>query len=142
MKLSTVISGAIISTASAYTFVVPTSILASVAETTQATTVPGVLDTSLVAPAVVGNVAAGKSVFNANCAACHAGGKNVIAREKTLEKEALDKYLAGGRQESSVITLVTNGKSAMPAFGRRLSDEETADVATYVISTSESGWDE
>ena len=62
--------------------------------------------------------------------------------EKTLEKEALDQYLAGGRKESSVVTQVTNGKNAMPAFGGRLSDDEIGDVAKYVISMSESGWDE
>jgi len=62
--------------------------------------------------------------------------------EKTLEKEALDSYLAGGRNEKSVITQVTNGKNAMPAFGGRLGEDEIQDVAAYVIATSESGWDE
>jgi cytochrome c6 len=81
-------------------------------------------------------------VFNANCAACHAGGQNVIMPEKTLEKEALDQYLAGGRTEKSVVTQVTNGKNAMPAFGGRLSDEDISNVAAYVIATSEAGWDE
>lgn len=94
-----------------------------------------------VAPAFAGDVGAGEQVFNANCAACHAGGQNVIMPEKTLEKEALDQYLAGGRKESSVVTQVTNGKNAMPAFGGRLSDEEIANVASYVIATSEAGWD-
>jgi cytochrome c6 len=80
-------------------------------------------------------------VFNANCAACHAGGQNVIMPEKTLEKEALDQYLAGGRNEKSVITQVTNGKNAMPAFGGRLSDDDIANVAAYVISSAEAGWE-
>ena len=31
--------------------------------------------------------AAGGAVFDGNCAACHAGGQNVIMPEKTLEKE-------------------------------------------------------
>ena len=35
--------------------------------------------------------------------------------DKTLEKEALDQYLSGGRKVSSVVTQVTNGKNAMPA---------------------------
>ena len=62
--------------------------------------------------------------------------------EKTLEKEALEQYLAGGRNEKAVITQVTNGKNAMPAFGGRLSDDDIANVATYVISQSDAGWDE
>ena len=95
-----------------------------------------------VSPAFAGDVGAGEQVFNANCAACHAGGQNVIMPEKTLEKDALDSYLAGGRNEKSVMTQVTNGKNAMPAFGGRLSDEDIANVASYVIETSEKGWDE
>lgn len=108
----------------------------------QAGAVAAAVSVGVAAPAFAGDVAAGEQVFNANCAACHAGGQNVIMPEKTLEKEALDQYLAGGRKESSVVTQVTNGKNAMPAFGGRLSDEDIANVASYVIATSESGWDE
>ena len=96
----------------------------------------------LAAPAFAASVANGEQVFNANCAACHAGGQNVIMPEKTLEKEALDQYLAGGRSEASVITQVTNGKNAMPAFGGRLEEDQIADVAAYVIATADAGWDE
>jgi cytochrome c6 len=35
---------------------------------------------------------------------------------------------------------VTNGKNAMPAFGGRLSDDDIANVAAYVIKTSSAGW--
>lgn len=76
-------------------------------------------------------------------------------------------YLTGGFNEKAVTYQVTNGKNAMPAFGGRLSDDgvnilkslrscvllhfvkklncefqsDIANVATYVISTSEAGWD-
>ena len=93
-------------------------------------------------PAFAGDVAAGEQVFNANCAACHAGGQNVIMPDKTLEKEALESYLAGGRNEKSIMTQVTNGKNAMPAFGGRLGEDEIANVASYVMSSSEAGWEE
>jgi cytochrome c6 len=95
-----------------------------------------------VSPAFAGDVGAGEQVFNANCAACHAGGQNVIMPDKTLEKLALETYLAGGRNEKAVITQVTNGKNAMPSFGGRLTEEQIADVASYVIATSEKGWEE
>ena len=36
--------------------------------------------------AFAGDAGAGESVFSGNCAACHAGGQNVIMPEKTLEK--------------------------------------------------------
>lgn len=61
--------------------------------------------------------------------------------EKTLEKDALESYLAGGRNEKAVANQVTNGKNAMPAFGGRLGDDDIANVAAYVISSSESGWE-
>mmetsp|Transcript_13451 Transcript_13451/g.20216 ORF Transcript_13451/g.20216 Transcript_13451/m.20216 type:complete len:133 (-) Transcript_13451:196-594(-) len=108
----------------------------------QAGAVAVAIAASAALPAFAGDVAAGEQVFNANCAACHAGGQNVIMPDKTLEKEALESYLAGGRNEKSVIMQVTNGKNAMPAFGGRLGEDEIQNVASYVIATSESGWDE
>jgi cytochrome c6 len=81
----------------------------------------------------------GERIFTANCAACHAGGNNVIMPEKTLKKDALE---ANGMNAVSAITYqVTNGKNAMPAFGGRLSDSDIEDVANYVLSQSEKGWD-
>jgi len=91
-------------------------------------------------PAFAGDVGAGESVFSGNCAACHAGGQNVIMPEKTLEQDALEEYLDGGFNEKAVMKQVTNGKGAMPAFGGRLSDDDIANVATYVIKTAEAGW--
>ena len=96
---------------------------------------------ALASPAFAGDAAAGAGVFSGNCAACHAGGQNVIMPDKTLEKAALEEYLAGGFNEEAVIKQVTNGKNAMPAFGGRLSDDDIANVASYVIKTSSAGWD-
>ena len=63
--------------------------------------------------------------------------------EKTLQKDALTQYLSGGMKEGSVVTQVTNGKNAMPAFGGRLSDDDIANVASYVIDqASGDKWDE
>ena len=55
--------------------------------------------------------------------------------------QALEKYLEGGFSEAAIKYQVTNGKNAMPAFGGRLSDDDIANVATYVIATSSDGWD-
>ena len=82
----------------------------------------------------------GKSIFEYNCAACHRGGQNIIQPEKTLQREDLEQYLDGGFNEKSVIRQVTNGKNAMPAFGGRLPDDDIANVAAFVISTSRAGW--
>lgn len=89
--------------------------------------------------ALAADIENGERIFTANCAACHAGGNNVIMPEKTLKKDALE---ANGMNAVSAITYqVTNGKNAMPAFGGRLSDSDIEDVANYVLSQSEKGWD-
>ena len=55
--------------------------------------------------------------------------------------QALENYLDGGATEAAVVKQVTNGKNAMPAFGGRLSDDDIASVASYVIATAKAGWD-
>jgi cytochrome c6 len=89
-------------------------------------------------PALAGDAASGGKIFSANCAACHAGGKNVINGAKTLQKEALDKYEMNSLE--AITNQVTNGKNAMPAFKGRLTDAQIDDVATYVLSQAENGW--
>ncbi|MDJ1184297.1 cytochrome c6 PetJ [Roseofilum casamattae] len=93
---------------------------------------------ALQTPALAGDAAAGKSIFSANCAACHAGGKNVINPQKTLSKGDLSKY--GMDSLDAIITQVTKGKNAMPAFGGKLKADQIENVATYVLETSEKGW--
>ena len=89
-------------------------------------------------PALAGDAASGGKIFSANCAACHAGGNNVIMANKNLKKEALAEY--GMNSVAAITTQVTNGKNAMPAFGGRLSAAQIEDVATYVLAQSEKGW--
>ena len=84
------------------------------------------------------DAAGGAKIFSANCAACHAGGNNVIMANKNLKKEALATY--GMNSIAAITTQVTNGKNAMPAFGGRLSAAQIEDVATYVLAQSEKGW--
>ena len=96
-----------------------------------------------IAPAAfAGDIEAGSQVFAGNCAACHAGGNNVIQNEKTLRKEALEQYLDGGFKEASIVYQVTNGKNAMPAFGGRLDEDDIKNVAAYVFDQATGGkWD-
>ena len=90
------------------------------------------------APAMAGDAASGASVFSANCAACHAGGRNVVNPQKTLQKGDLE---ANGMTTSeAIITQVTKGKNAMPAFAGRLTDQQIEDVAAYVLSQADKGW--
>lgn len=84
------------------------------------------------------NLEHGEQVFVGNCAACHRGGENSIMPQKTLKKNVLEK---NSMYSVSAITFqVKNGKDAMPSFAGRLEDEDIEDVASYVLSQSESGW--
>lgn len=83
-------------------------------------------------------IAQGAKVFNANCAACHLGGGNVVAAPKTLKQDALKQY--GMDTEAAIIAQITNGKNAMPAFKTRLTAEEIQAVAAYVLDKSAKGW--
>nr|YP_001936409.1 cytochrome c553 [Heterosigma akashiwo]ABV66015.1 cytochrome c553 [Heterosigma akashiwo]ABV70156.1 cytochrome c553 [Heterosigma akashiwo]BBA18222.1 cytochrome c553 [Heterosigma akashiwo]BBA18361.1 cytochrome c553 [Heterosigma akashiwo]BBA18500.1 cytochrome c553 [Heterosigma akashiwo] len=94
---------------------------------------------SFQAPSFAADIENGEKIFTANCSACHAGGNNVIMPEKTLKKEALEQY--GMKSVDAITYQVTNGKNAMPAFGGRLSDSDIEDVANYVLSQTEKGWD-
>ena len=64
-----------------------------------------------------------------------------LTRTVRRRAQAIEQYLDGGFNEAAVIRQVANGKYAMPAFSGRLSDEDIANVAAYVISTSGAGWD-
>lgn len=89
-------------------------------------------------PALAADTASGAKVFSANCAACHMGGGNVVMANKTLKKDALEKY--GMNSLEKIIYQVKNGKNAMPAFNGRLTDKQIEDVAAYVLEQAEKGW--
>ncbi|PLZ96715.1 cytochrome C6 [Fischerella thermalis CCMEE 5268] len=89
-------------------------------------------------PALAADAAKGAKVFSANCAACHAGGKNLVQANKSLSKSDLEKY--GMNSAEAIIAQVTNGKNAMPAFKARLKPEQIEDVAAYVLGEAEKGW--
>jgi cytochrome c6 len=40
----------------------------------------------------------------------------------------------------AIVTQVTNGKNAMPAFKGRLNKKQIEDVASYVMEKAEKGW--
>lgn len=82
-------------------------------------------------PALAADAAKGAKIFSANCASCHAGGKNLVQAQKTLKKDALDKY--GMNSPEAIVAQVTNGKNAMPAFKGRLKPDQIDDVAAYVL---------
>jgi cytochrome c6 len=89
-------------------------------------------------PVVWAETPDGQALFNANCSACHIGGNNVIISQKTLKKDALEKYNMNSLE--AIQNQIINGKNAMPSFKGRLSDEEVSAIAQYVLQQTESGW--
>ena len=89
-------------------------------------------------PALAADTVNGAKIFGANCAACHAGGRNLVQAQKTLKKDALEKY--GLYSAEAIISQVTKGKNAMPAFKGRLKSEQIENVAAYVLEQADKGW--
>ncbi|MDF5738312.1 MULTISPECIES: cytochrome c6 PetJ [unclassified Nostoc] len=89
-------------------------------------------------PAFAGDVVSGAKIFSANCASCHAGGKNLVNAAKSLKKADLEKY--GLYSADKIIAQVTKGKGAMPAFGSRLKSDQIENVAAYVLSQADKNW--
>jgi len=83
-------------------------------------------------------LSAGAKIFNNNCAQCHAGGRNNVVAKKTLKADALEEY--GKNTVEAIILQVTNGKGAMPAFGKKLKAEEIELVANYVLEQAQNDW--
>lgn len=84
------------------------------------------------------DTANGAKLFSSNCASCHAGGKNLVQAQKTLKKDALEKY--GMNSAEAIIAQVTNGKNAMPAFKGRLKSNQIEDIAAYVLEQADKDW--
>ena len=80
----------------------------------------------------------GAALFSANCAQCHARGKNLVNPSKSLKKTDLEKYEMYSSE--AIIAQITKGKGAMPAFGKKLKADEIQSIAAYVLEQAEKGW--
>ena len=102
--------------------------LAGCSTTTKTTATPEtVIGTVAKPPAVKGDAAAGKTVFESTgCASCHtlkdAGATGTVGPNLDDAKPPQD----------LVVERVTSGKGVMPSFSGQLSAKQIADVAAYV----------
>jgi mono/diheme cytochrome c family protein len=100
--------------------------------TTTTTTGPSATTTTTTTPAPSGNPTAGKAIFTgtAACAGCHtladAGSTGNVGPNLDQVKPTFDR----------VVTQVTNGGAAMPAFKGTLTPQQISDVAAYVSSVA------
>ena len=100
--------------------------------------VSGVLTWGFISNVQAADASAGAGVFANNCNSCHAGGNNIMNPAKTLSLNDLKSNNMDS--EAAIITLVTNGKSPMPAFDKMLSEEQIKNVAAYVMQQAQEGW--
>jgi cytochrome c6 len=102
------------------------------------------LSSSALPAAYAADTANGGVLFEAKCAACHAGGGNVLNPGKSLSLNTLQKN--GYGSEAAIVELTRNGKGQMPKYQgaipkvSRMTDEELADVAAYVLDAAGKGW--
>jgi len=77
-------------------------------------------------PSGGGTASPGAAIFSANCASCHgASGEGAIG------PQLAGKVVKAFPDEADEIKLVTNGKSAMPAWKGDLSPEQIHQVVEY-----------
>ncbi len=85
-------------------------------------------------------------LFEQNCAACHAGGGNIVRRGKNLKTKALKRY--GMDSQEAIANIITNGKGIMSAYGEaaengaptRLTTPEIEALADYVLAQAAVDW--
>jgi mono/diheme cytochrome c family protein len=105
------------------------------AETNAATPVTGAdtegAETGAETAAAEGDAAAGASVFqSAGCGGCHAlaaaGSNGAVGPNLNSQTYSYD----------AVLTVVTNGRGAMPSYSGQLSEDEIRNVSAYVAENS------
>lgn len=76
----------------------------------------------------------GEAEFKEHCAACHAGGGNIINPQKTLSKKDLEAN--GVKTEQDIIKKMRNPGPGMTAFDEKtIPDKEAKKIAQYIVKT-------
>lgn len=76
----------------------------------------------------------GEAEFKEHCAACHAGGGNIIKPNKTLSKK--DREKNGIKTTSDIIKIMRKPGEGMTVFDEKtLPGNEAQKIAEYIITT-------
>lgn len=80
------------------------------------------------------NIEKGQVIFENNCAACHAGGQNLVNPPRTLQKDAIIKNLKS-LDPNTIQDFVQNSLVHRGAFilGSKLSNKDFENVVSYVV---------
>lgn len=87
----------------------------------------------LTPPAGAADIAKGETLFQANCAGCHAGGNNFVSEKRTLRKDALQTY----RGTVDAVAIQEFVQKGMPhkllPMKTAMDDSDYGDVVAYVL---------
>ena len=99
-------------------------------------TLLSVASAALVAPAFGADLAIGKSIYGDKCLKCHGEkGRGDGRKAADLEKKPADytdKAKMAKFTDEDLKKAVKEGKKPMPAFGKKLSDEDINGVVAYI----------
>jgi len=99
-------------------------------------TLLSVASAALVAPAFGGDLAKGKTIYTDKCLKCHGEkGRGDGPRAYDLSKKPADytdKEKMSKFTDADLRKVVKEGKKPMPAFGKKLSDEDISVVIAYI----------
>jgi cytochrome c oxidase cbb3-type subunit 3 len=103
-------------------------------------TLLAVASAASVGPAFGADLAKGKKIYVDKCLKCHGeNGKGDGPRAWDLEKKPADytnKATMSKFTDADLKKAVKDGKRPMPAFGKKLSDQEIDDVIVYIRAFS------
>ena len=84
----------------------------------------------------LGDIGKGEVLFKNNCASCHIDGTNLVNVQRTLKRDALEKFGIGLDQPSIKNFVTNNMRHKNLVFfrveGGKLNDEQWEDVTTYI----------
>jgi len=109
--------------------------LAKIAEAIVPVVAAGALAPGAKAWRTEGDAGAGEQIFSGNCAALHTGVQNIIQAEETRD-DGFDEA-AVMQQTHKDIMSAYDDKNFIPNFA----EDDIKNVATYVISMAQEGWD-
>lgn len=76
---------------------------------------------------------AGETTYKANCQMCHGdNGTSDTQMGKALKAKSFSDPEVAKMSDSDLLTVIKNGKSAMPAFKAKLSDDDIKGVIAYI----------
>ncbi len=74
-----------------------------------------------------------RSLYVSNCARCHGtNGKAQTSQGRKTEADDLTRGDVKGISDAKMTRVITNGKGKMPAFGKRLTAAQIAQISGYV----------